>query len=395
MSKESSKRVLMLLDNPYVNDRRVQRESEALAEQGYAVTLVCCVKSGCPEHETVSGVEVVRLFEQRLFDIKDRAYRREVAQILAEYDCEVVHCHDQEMLNLGIKVRKLRKAQGRPLPLLIYDSHELFHSYPLNVLKLYDFLFLKTVVVRLIKTVREKWNSRYIDRLITVNDSLAEDLKAYFSLKDPALVLRNLPEYKNCTYDGILRKEFSLSDSDRILVFIGANVYPKTLNVEQVIREFKGRDGVCLIFIASDNVFRRKIEEFARKERAENVYFRDVVPPAEILRYLSSCDVGLVPTWNKKNLSYWYALDNKMFEYLMSEVPVLATQQPEYVRIVRDNEVGICVNPDQPNAYFRGFEEILSDYDRYKKNVLRVRRQLNWENEKVKLLEFYDEVFRH
>ena len=51
------------------------------------------------------------------------------------------------------------------------------------------------------------------------------------------------------------------------------------------------------------------------KKNYTNIYFHPAVKPAEICSYLSGADVGLVPTWNKHNLSYWYALDNKLFEY--------------------------------------------------------------------------------
>jgi glycosyltransferase involved in cell wall biosynthesis len=109
----------------------------------------------------------------------------------------------------------------------------------------------------------------------------------------------------------------------------------------------------------------------------------------EIPFYLSSADAGLVPTWNKKDLSYWYALDNKLFEYLVSGIPVLATQQPEYRQIVEKYTIGVCVNPENKNAYLDGFWEILNRKDVFRTNVRKATLELNWEKESLKLLGFY------
>ena len=108
--------------------------------------------------------------------------------------------------------------------------------------------------------------------------------------------------------------------------------------------------------------------------------------------YLCDCDAGLVPTWNKKDLSYWYSLDNKLFSYLMAEIPLLATAQPEYKMIVEKYSVGVCVNPDEPNAYINGFREILIKADELQRNIRVAKSELNWEVESKKLLEMYSDL---
>jgi glycosyltransferase involved in cell wall biosynthesis len=107
---------------------------------------------------------------------------------------------------------------------------------------------------------------------------------------------------------------------------------------------------------------------------------------------LAGCDVGLVPTWNKRDLSYWYALDNKLFDYIAAGIPVLATSQPEYQRLVEGHGVGVCVDADQPGAYSRGLSALLAEYPRWRERVRAARSELTWEREQQRLLQLYQEL---
>src|SRR6185312_14273363 len=61
MKESAGRRVLMLLENqPYPQDGRVRRESVALTEAGYQVTVICPRNDQQPRHETVNGVRVIR-----------------------------------------------------------------------------------------------------------------------------------------------------------------------------------------------------------------------------------------------------------------------------------------------------------------------------------------------
>src|SRR5205085_10913814 len=132
----------------------------------------------------------------------------------------------------------------------------------------------------------------------------------------------------------IIREKFKIAAESKILVFIGANIYTKTLNLEQVMDEVGNQPNISFVFISSFKAGKVELENRAKEKGYTNIYFHPLLKPSEINNYLSSCDAGLVPTWNKKYLSYWYALDNKLFEYLMAEIPILATIQPEYKNIV-------------------------------------------------------------
>ena len=227
--------------------------------------------------------------------------------------------------------------------------------------------------------------------MITVNESLSINLMKNLNLKKS---LKSLEIFlkKKIKNKFNLRAKFKIPAKNKTLVFLGANIYLKSLNIEQVFEEFKNEIDISIIVISIDNINRHNVEEYVKEKKIKNVFFHDAVKFDEIPQYLSSLDVGLVPTWNKKILSYWYALDNKIFDYLHSGIPILATIQPEYKNIIEKNKIGICVNPDYKNAYLNGFKEIIATKNEFLEPISKASKILTWENENKILIKFYKKL---
>lgn len=377
----------MLLDNPYTNDSRVKREALALVENGFKVVLLCTKRNNIPDKIEEDGVQILRFFTETIFDPKRIFEHKKLAKrIIDVFNFDIIHAHDQTMLNIAVEIKKIKKNVS-----LVYDSHELFHSWPLNSSNFDSkLIMLKSILARKYFIRRELRNSRYIDFLITVNNSLAANLKKHFNFNKTITVIRNCPDYSGTFQKTkVLRELFNIDQSKKILVFIGSNIYLNSLNMEQVFLEFKNNTDFVIVVIAGFNDHSSQVKKFISDNGINNVYFHDRIDPSKINYFLSSADVGIVPTWNRKDLSYWLALDNKLFEYMQAGVPILATQQPEYVAIVEKEKCGVCVNPDETNAYINGFKTILSDYSFYQENVEQAAKKISWGNEKRYLLELY------
>jgi glycosyltransferase involved in cell wall biosynthesis len=386
-------KIAMLLDNDFVNDRRVQREAQTLVSVGYDLTLYAVKSESLPEEEVANGVKVKRIFDPFIGDIKVKAIScvRKMAESIAAQHPDILHCHDQAMLNVGTAIKKISKNVT-----LVYDSHELFHLWPLNYISYASqWIRLKSYIVRKCQIYRERKNGWSIDYLITVNDSLAEILRRYLNLREAPLVLRNIPERVPVpAKNDVIRKAFGISLDRKVIVFIGLNIYRHSLNLETVFDQIAPVPNLSLVVICGERGNKKELVEYVRSRGYGNIYFHPLLKPSEINQYLASCDLGLVPTWNRKDMSYWYALDNKLFEYISAGIPVLATQQPEYKNIVEKHNVGVCVNPDEPLAYRRGAEKILSGYTAYSDYLKRAVQELNWEQEQRKLLELYQKIER-
>jgi len=381
------KSILILLDNPFTNDRRVHREARTLSDKGFDITLLATQEKGLLNSEVVESIKVHRIFKNDIFDIKKSScFKNYAKSIVSEFDFEKIHANDQTMLHLAIRIKKIK-----PETIIVYDSHELFRAWPLNT-SVKGVKYLKSLFVRWWLKRREARNIKEIDGLVTVNESIRLDLIKHFKLNIPTISVRNIPEVQNsCGRSGILRKKFGLAAESKILVYIGAHIYPRSINIEQVISEFANKANVFMVFICKFNWGKDEIEAYSKSIGVKNLFFHDLIPPEDINLYLADADAGIVSSWNKKDLSYWYGLDNKLFEYMMAEIPIVATRQPEYIKIVEEFNIGICINPEI-ESYFSAFEAVCRNQNMYRQNIIKAKKSINWENESEKLVEFYSQI---
>ena len=377
-------KILLLLDKLVYDDKRATNELQLLQELAIETIVIHRLEAGKKELETFMNFPLHRLFDTKLNQIKEfKARKKYVEELIQKFDFNVVWAHNEMQYHIAKEIKK-----RKPNIVLIYESRELFHAWPINYSSYSDTLLkVKTWLVRKYEVYREAKDNYLMDYLLTVCDSLAEVLVPYFNVKTKPIVIRNIPSRIHAIVkSNYLREKFNIPQENKILIFSGANVYPKTRNVEPVMDEIGNQPNKSLVILANNNVHRKAVEDYAIAKQYNNIYFHDTVAMTELYSIIASADVGLVPTWNKKDLSYWYALDNKLFDYVLAQIPILATVQPEYQKIISQYKIGICINPDEKNAYLNGFDQVLANnYSEPLKAALEI---LNWDQEKLKLKDF-------
>lgn len=131
-------RVLMVLDQPFPPDARVEREAAALVADGWDVTLLCLASDGKPTRETLRGIhiwrvtpseEVPRWFGRGLVKTLlgnvwtvDSAWFWLIAQAIDTVEPDVVHVHDLRLLPTVGLIRRSWSVK-RPFK-LVADLHE-------------------------------------------------------------------------------------------------------------------------------------------------------------------------------------------------------------------------------------------------------------------------------
>ncbi len=381
-------RVAVLLDNTLKTDRRALLEIKSLRQLPISLTLYCNREFDLVREEREDNFIVKRIFDATMWQFSNRTQLDDFANELISENYDVLHCHDQYLLHVGTLVKK-----NNPNTVLIYESRELFHSWPVNFSNQSFINKIKTYIVRYYETLREKKNGKHIDYLITVNHSIADILKKYFHLKSTPVVTRNIPAFKSLpTKDYSLRRRFNIPDSDKVIVFIGVNVYRYTNCMESFIEAVANKQGLHLVIITRRNERRIWFENFVKEHRINNIYFHDLIPVDKIEESISCCDIGLVTSWYKKKLSYWLALDNKLFTYIMSELPLLGTSQPEFEKVILKYRVGLCINPENVNNIKNAIDELIRNKDFYTNNCKVAKRELCWEKEESALINLYHNI---
>ena len=128
-------------------------------------------------------------------------------------------------------------------------------------------------------------------------------------------------------------------------------------------------------------------------------YERIVVLPRVTLQELpsvtASADIGILLYRNDCRNNY-YCAPNKVFEYMMMGLPVIAPSFPGMLALVEGEEVGLCVDPADPSAIASAVNRLASDPElraRCRTNGLRLSKErYNWEVEVQPVLERYREL---
>lgn len=118
---------------------------------------------------------------------------------------------------------------------------------------------------------------------------------------------------------------------------------------------------------------------------------KGIVPHKEVFKLMSEANVGLAILRPVPN--YIESIPTKLFEYMASRLPVVASNFPLWRKIVEDNHCGICVNPISPEEIARSIEYLIVHQEEARilgENGRRaVEEKYNWEQEVGKLLGLY------
>ncbi|MCY7360469.1 MAG: glycosyltransferase family 4 protein, partial [Ignavibacteria bacterium] len=188
------KSIAMLVDNEFVMDKRVYREAKTLSDNDFNLILYAVKRNDLPENEMIDGIKLKRIFNKEIFDAKNKKYHLQAAVSIAQTKPDIIHCHDWTMLHIGKLVKDIL-----PDVILIYDSHELFSSYPIHYSSNKISILIKTWLVRKYEIWLERNDAKHIDYLITVSQSIANYLEKIFRLKNKPMLVRNFAEMEFIT----------------------------------------------------------------------------------------------------------------------------------------------------------------------------------------------------
>ena len=112
-----------------------------------------------------------------------------------------------------------------------------------------------------------------------------------------------------------------------------------------------------------------------KKDIAEKVLFVDPLPANYVPKIASYAKIGITPAIYDGTLSSFLSLHNKVFDYIKSEIPFIATDLPEHINILENFKNGITIydsDSQKVEQISNAFFEIINNYEYYKKMHLDV-----------------------
>ena len=374
------KKVISIVLNNFKNDSRVLKENISLQNAGYDVKVIALHEEPLKEFDEVQNIPVHRV------KLKSRGWSKNkfvqllkyfefIYRVVKQYkNSDIIHCNDLNTLPIGYIIKKFFNKNAK----VVYDAHE--YETEINGLSGIQ----KTLTKKL-----EKFLIKYADKVITVSDAIADEYMKLYNIKKPALVL-NTPPYKKMEKKDIFRETLDISKDKTIFLYQGG--LSSGRGIEILLDTFKLIDDnkSVIVFMGYGEL---EDEIHKASQKYDNIYFHPAVSPDILLDYTSSANFG-ISTIEDSCLSYRYCLPNKMFEYLMAEIPVIVSNLYEMKRLVEKNQIGVVAKENTPQGLKEAIEEAVKlDKAGLKSNIQKVKEIYNWQEQERILLEVYKGLY--
>jgi glycosyltransferase involved in cell wall biosynthesis len=295
---------------------------------------------------------------------------------------DVFHGHDADGLYAALAAAR-RQGGAR----VVYDCHDLLLDSGTG-------LGRPEWALAVMGAVQQRWLAR-VDATITVSPGLATELTR---LGAPSpLVLRNCPPLADgIDDDGRLRRTVGARDDEQIVLYHGALIARRGIELLLRLADEPGLDGARFVFMG----FGRLEDEIGRvAARNARVHLLPAVPPEELRAWLVGADVGVAVYEETPN--YRAGLPNKLFECLMAGVPVVASDFPAWRQLLYedpDAPLGRVVDQDSRTEVAGAIADLLAERRAGTSIRERCRRAAierhNWETEAERLVDLYRELDR-
>ena len=180
-----------------------------------------------------------------------------------------------------------------------------------------------------------------VDGFITVSPSILDWYQNKFSHR-PSKVVLNSPArdaLEGSIKSAYFRQKFSIPDDEKIFLYVG--IIGGGRGVEIMLEAFSSLRTSHLVFLGYG-----PLEDDVKKAAANhaNIHFHSGVKQEKMLELIVSADYGLCLI-EPVSLSDVYSLPNKLFEYALSSVPVIASNLPEIKNYVEKYGLGKTTIP--------------------------------------------------
>ncbi len=372
-----------LYPSDFLHESRIEKISLVLRDLGLfqAVWLVGVATDGLPAKEEPNpGVTLHRVGRptmRRSFVRKMLAfvsYYLSVIALVRGVRVRCINAHSLSVLPLAIFLKTLKGCT------VVYDTHELeteTHSL--------------TGARQMFAKVVERAFIGKVDAVFCVSTKISEWYASEYNIPEPVTIL-NSPEPTPLVESRVLRDKFNLKVEQKVFLYFG--MLGPGRGIELLLEAFSSTDDTrsVMVFVGYGSL----ADVIANSPAyGRNVFYMPAVPRRDIPAVAASADVGICivsPTC----LSYAYCMPNKLFEYLLSGLPVLVSPCVTLQEFVTDHQIGAVLTDMTPSGVFRQIRSLAEmDLSPMKARAVAVADAHSWVVQEQRLKSAYRVIFNY
>tara|TARA_B100001059_G_C17754789_1_gene539274 strand:- start:245 stop:1219 length:975 start_codon:yes stop_codon:yes gene_type:complete len=290
------------------------------------------------------------------------------------YQPGCVNAHSLSSLPAAVAIKLLKRCS------LIYEPHEIETETT-------ETKGLRKLVSKFV----ERSLVKFVDKMLLTSRGHEEWYRRAFPTMS-MFTTRNCPYWAQKGHpreeDSNIRAVLNLDGTDRLFLYHGAISFPR--GVMTVARAFmRVRPSQHILFMGFGSAV-DEIKEYARENR--NIHYLPAVPPERVRFHAEQADVG-IHMMDDSCVNHLYALPNKPMEYMNAGLAVIVSDVPEMAQLIIEARTGYTV-PVGDEVALAELVDSLADTDlsTQRENARAWSMMNNWENEELKLLDFYRDL---
>jgi glycosyltransferase involved in cell wall biosynthesis len=282
---------------------------------------------------------------------------------IARSNADVVFCVGIFAALAGVVVKWFK-----PSIHLVFDNNELYLESFRNPIK------------RMVWRPLQKLIVRSSDHIIHAEPNRMEYFQKVHGGNDkPHSVIENFPNY----YPPIARNP--VKEHPIPVVYLGVLGDDRyTEELIETARTMEGEITLDLVGFGTPAAL-KKVHDLYRSDPPSNLRILPAVPYDQISELLKNYLIGIA-FYKNTNLNNYFCAPNKVYDYLMSGMTVIANDYPGLRSVLEVQKLGACVSEVTPKDMQHAISRILSE-NRWTNITDEVRHQYSWEAQESKLLE--------
>lgn len=354
--------------------RIFQKECTSLAEAGFQVYLIVDDEI---EDEIKNNVRIKSTFHKpknridRMLNSALKVYKKALA-----VNAEIYHFHDPELLPYGY----LLKRKGRKV---IFDSHE----------NLFGLIQEKQYIPHKLRNLSGKFFVLFFkllckkfDTVISVDSQLCNE---YQKINNHTVLVSNFPIYNE------LRTSVIENNITKLVFAGGVDAQWNHIAVVKALEKLEKQ----IEYVICGRAEEEYLEQLKKMPKWGQVSYRGIVTHEEALRMLKGKNIGiaLCSYSNNTNQNKGTLGNTKLFEIMMSGIPVICTKFEVWENIINEYKCGICIrNPQDSDEIAKAIRYLLEHPQEAeamgKRGQEAIREKYNWGIQEKNLLELYEKL---
>ena len=357
--------------HPRYDTRVFVKECKSLARHGYDVTLIVADGQGNEIKDGVNildiGIYTSRL--QRVISFSKRIYKKAIS-----INADLYHFHDPELLYIGKKLSRKDKK-------VIYDAHE---DVPKQILtKAYIPSIFKSLISRIFEGYEDKITAR-LSGIITATPFIRD---RFLKNNSRVVEIQNFPFIAEFMYNETANEVIKEDN----ICYVGA--ISKVRGFPTIVNALDYAGNVRLLL--GGKFESEELRNLTTRSSGWNkVIELGYLSREEVRQTLLKSVAGMVVL--EPTINYLDSIPVKMFEYMASGIPVIASDFPYWRKLIESVECALFVDPLDAKDIGKAIDKLIQDKELAREMGNRGRaavlENFNWANEEIKLLDFYDKM---